>query len=242
VTSERPAIRVNQVGYLPGRPKRATWVTTRAEPAVFEVRTDRGATVHRGETEPWPQRPDPTSGAAVHVIDFGGLADAPGTCRIHVDGQVSHPFPVADGLYAPLGRDALAVFYLLRSGCAIDEVRAPGYGRPAGHVGDTAVPGWTGPDARRLYPDWQPVGRTQRRRRRVRRMPLAARLDAAHAGSGRPAVPGHGVPPGARHRVVADTRLGARGPDNPGAAPAVDRCDAASRGDRRRGCAGVREP
>ena len=47
----------------------------------------------------------------------------------------------------------------------IDDALAPGYGRPAGHVGvppntgDTAVPAWTGPDAERLYPGWREDGR-----------------------------------------------------------------------------------
>ena len=69
------------------------------------------------------------------------------------------------GLYAGLAADALRFFYLQRSGVPIDEARAPGYGRPAGHLGvppntgDTAVPAWTGPDAERLYPGWSERGR-----------------------------------------------------------------------------------
>jgi endoglucanase len=68
-------------------------------------------------------------------------------------------------LYAPLAHDALGLFYLLRPGCPIDDNRVPGYGRPAGHwgvppnQGDTAVAGWTGPEAGRLYPAWEPTGR-----------------------------------------------------------------------------------
>ena len=58
-------------------------------------------------------------------------------------------------------------------------------------------------------------------------MPLGARLDDAHAGADRPPARGHGLPPRARHRMVADPRVAARGPDGPGAAPAVDRCHAA---------------
>ena len=41
----------------------------------------------------------------------------------------------------------------------IDEGRAPGYGRPAGHPGDRSVAAWTGPDAARLYPGWSCPGR-----------------------------------------------------------------------------------
>jgi endoglucanase len=56
-------------------------------------------------------------------------------------------------------RDALAFFYLQRSGIAIDEARAPGYGRPAGHLGDRGVEAWSGRDAERLYPGWSCPGR-----------------------------------------------------------------------------------
>jgi endoglucanase len=76
-----------------------------------------------------------------------------------VEGARSHPFALADGLYRDLARDALAFFYLQRSGIAIDEARAPGYGRPAGHPGDRSVAAWTGPDAARLYPGWSCPGR-----------------------------------------------------------------------------------
>ena len=56
-----------------------------------------------------------------------------------------------------------------------------------------------------------------------RGVPLAARLAAADAGATGPRRRRPGVPPGARHRVVAAGRLAARGPDPAGAAPAVDR-------------------
>ena len=73
--------------------------------------------------------------------------------------SASRLFAVADDVYRPLVRDALAFFYLQRSGIAIDERRAPGYGRPGGHADDVAVEAWTGPDARRLYPGWSCRGR-----------------------------------------------------------------------------------
>jgi endoglucanase len=54
----------------------------------------------------------------------------------------------------------LRFFYLMRSGTPILDRVVPGYGRPAGHLGqppnrgDLEVPAWTGPDAHQLYPDW----------------------------------------------------------------------------------------
>jgi endoglucanase len=164
VLRDRPAIRVNQLGYAPDGPKQATWVTDRIEPAAFSVQAADGAVLLRGTTKPWPDRPEPTSGMAVHVLDFSAARARPDQCRIVAGDGASRPFRIASRLYEPLARDALGLFYLLRSGCPVEDHRAPGYGRPAGHIGqppnrgDTAVAGWTGPDARRLYPDWQPSG------------------------------------------------------------------------------------
>jgi endoglucanase len=152
VLARRPAIRVNQLGYLPGRPMEATLVSDRTEPVPFAVVRDDGVVVRNGVSRPWPVRPDPTSGLPVHVLDLGALGD--GTFRLRAGDAHSHPFRVAPRLYAPLHDDALRFFALLRSGVAID---VPGYERPAGHP-DTAVPAWTGPDAQRLYPGWDDDG------------------------------------------------------------------------------------
>jgi endoglucanase len=153
----RPRVRVNQVGYLPGRPMRATLVVAgRADaPVGFVVRDASGAKVHSGRSQPWPARPEPTSGQWVHVLDFTGL-DATGEgFRVEADGAVSHPFAIDDRLYDPLASDALRFFRLMRCGAPVDD---PVHGRPAGHLGDRAVPAWTGPDAERLYPGWTPTG------------------------------------------------------------------------------------
>ncbi len=157
----RPRVRTNQLGYLPAGPKRATWVTGAVEPAAFAVHGPDGEVVLRGMSEPWPVRPEPSSGMAVHVIDFSSLTRPGEGYRVVAGDDAGHPVRVAHDLYGPFARDALSAFYPLRSGCPIPESRAPGYGRPAGHAGvapnrgDTAVPGWTGPDAERLYPGWR---------------------------------------------------------------------------------------
>jgi endoglucanase len=129
-----------------------------AEPVAFVLAGADGSAVFRGWSRPWPVRPEPTSGQSVHVLDFSPVTAA-GRYRLEVGGHRSHWFRIGADLYDRLGRDALQVFYLLRSGGPIDEKRAPGYGRPAGHTGDKAVAGWSGPDAARLYPGWTPSGR-----------------------------------------------------------------------------------
>ena len=135
----RPAIRVNQLGYLPGAPQRATLVTGATAPLEFTV--SAGEIVWRGWSQPWPQRPEPTSGLAVHVLDFTAACVRGDDVRIRVGETRSHPFRVATDVYERLAVDALRFFRLMR--CA--------------HP-DTAVGAWTGPDAERLYPGWHPTG------------------------------------------------------------------------------------
>ena len=165
VLAGRPAIRINQLGYLPHGPKRATWVTNELLPVEFTVVAADGTVALRGQTQPWEHRPEPTSGQSVHLLDFTDLAATGHGYQVLVGEQRSHRFRIAPDLYEPLARDAFGLFYLLRSGLPIDERRAPGYGHPAGHAGippnkgDTAVPAWTGPEAERLYPGWAPTGR-----------------------------------------------------------------------------------
>jgi endoglucanase len=156
---QRPAVRVNQLGYLPAGPKHAVWVSDVVEPAEFRLRDGAGRAVMQGRTVPWPARPEPTSGLAVHVLDFSPARERGDGFVLDVGGARSHAFAIGDDLYRPLVRDALAFFYLQRSGMAIDEARAPGYGRPAGHPGDASVEAWQGPDAARLYPGWSCPGR-----------------------------------------------------------------------------------
>src|SRR5512133_4248335 len=73
VLGRRPTVRVNQIGYLPHGPKQATWVTDVLLPAEFSIVAADGSVVLRRHTEPWPNRPDATSGQSVQVVDFSGL-------------------------------------------------------------------------------------------------------------------------------------------------------------------------
>jgi endoglucanase len=134
-------VRVNQLGYLPDGPKRATLVSTATAPVPFAVVSRTGDRLWQGRSEPWPVRPEPTSGLAVHVLDFAAAPVVGDGLRIVAGEATSHPFRVADDLYRDLADDALRLFHLLRS-----------------QHDDTAVPGWTGPDAERLYPGWRPEG------------------------------------------------------------------------------------
>src|SRR5207344_2976808 len=96
-----------------------------------------GSTVPRGV--------DPTAALNVHTIDFSTYTTEGTGLTLVADGETSRPFDIGTAAYEQLRKDSLTFFYTNRSGIAIDDSLAPGYGRAAGHVGvppntgDTAV-------------------------------------------------------------------------------------------------------
>ncbi|ADG74413.1 glycoside hydrolase family 9 [Cellulomonas flavigena DSM 20109] len=152
-----PRVRVNQVGYLPFGPKRATLVTDATEAVAWQLLGADGDEVADGESQ--PVGADASSGENVHVIDFSDVTATGEGLTLVADGETSHPFAIDADLYAQLRYDALNYFYLARSGIDIEaSIVGEEYAREAGHVGvapnqgDTEVPcigprdyydGWT---------------------------------------------------------------------------------------------------
>jgi endoglucanase len=135
-----PGVLVNQLGYLPARPKVATVRTDAVAPLEWSLRGAGGAVVARGKTVPFGL--DRPSGDAVHVVDFS-MVRTPGEGYVlEVAGARSHPFAIRADLYHKLKLDALAYFYQTRSGVPIEMPYAgdPQWARPAGHTSDAAVP------------------------------------------------------------------------------------------------------
>ncbi|HWR85170.1 MAG TPA: glycoside hydrolase family 9 protein, partial [Rhodoglobus sp.] len=154
-----PRVRVNQVGYLPDAPKRATLVTEATDPVEFEVR-DGDEVVATGTSTVYGT--DDMAGLPVHILDFSELTAA-GTYTVAADGEESYEFRIGGDLYQQLRYDALNYFYLARSGIEIDGgIVGPEYAREAGHIGvapnlgDTAVPCLTAEEdgAFWSYGDW----------------------------------------------------------------------------------------
>ncbi|GAA1777679.1 cellulase [Luedemannella helvata] len=128
-----PRVRVNQVGYLPHGPKNATLVTDRPAGIAFELRDAKGKVVHRGRSK--PAGVDASSGVATHTISFSAYTKAGTGFTLVADGETSHPFDISPAAYDKLRADTLSAFYPQRSGIEIKDSVAPGYARPAGHVG-----------------------------------------------------------------------------------------------------------
>ncbi|WP_455709459.1 glycoside hydrolase family 9 protein [Kitasatospora indigofera] len=140
-----PAVRVNQLGYLPDGPKRATVVSSATTPLGWQLRDAAGQVAATGSTV--VHGADPASGDPTHLVDFSAYTGTGTGFTLVVNGQAGYPFDISAGLYDGLRADSLSFFYQQRSGIAIDPALAgAGYGRPAGHLGvapnqgDVAVP------------------------------------------------------------------------------------------------------
>ncbi|MFD7014703.1 glycoside hydrolase family 9 protein [Streptomyces sp. NPDC059928] len=138
-------VRVNQLGYLPDGPKRATVVSSATEPLPWQLRDSSGVVVSSGTTT--VHGADQASGQSTHLVDFGAYTATGTGFTLAVDGRTSHPFDISASLYDGLRADSMSFFYQQRSGIAIDAALAgDAYARPAGHVGvapnkgDTSVP------------------------------------------------------------------------------------------------------
>jgi endoglucanase len=140
-----PPIRVNQVGYVPGLPKKASVASDSTEPLQWTLKNAAGTTVATGQTV--PKGFDAASGENVHVADFSSY-DQEGTgYTLTVGADTSFPFDISSTALTDLRYDSLAFFYHQRSGTPIEEQYVGAeYARPAGHVnvapnqGDDNVP------------------------------------------------------------------------------------------------------
>ena len=131
-------INMNQLGFLPADPKRAIVAAKAPGPADWQVIDATGKVVLRGRMPPGV--PDAASGDRVHPIRFDALA-VPGTYRLRVADVTSGTFTIGRGVYAPLARDALSIFYHQRAGTPIAAQHAGGarWARAAGHSPEIAT-------------------------------------------------------------------------------------------------------
>ena len=140
-----PRVRVNQLGYLPDGPKRATLVTDQDESVSWQLRDGDDEVIATGGSSPAGE--DPSAGLAVHTIDFSDHTEVGTGYTLRADGEESYPFDISGELYAALRYDALNIYYLQRSGTAIEAIEDDGqlknqeHERPAGHTSEF-VPPW----------------------------------------------------------------------------------------------------
>jgi len=143
------AVRVNQLGYLPGYHKLATVKTPAQAPLDWQIVDASGKAVQSGKSRPFGE--DRAAGELVQQIDFSPFQTPGRGYKLVVGKDESLPFDIADDLYQKLKVDALGFFYHQRAGI---EIAMPFAGdasrtRPAGHPGDRSVA--CGPEAKCSY-------------------------------------------------------------------------------------------
>jgi endoglucanase len=101
-----PNVLVNQLGYLPGAAKLATFKTAGKEPTEWQLADSSRAVVATGKTTPFGL--DGASGDSVQLIDFSSFAKAGQGFTLRVGNDTSHPFDIAPDIYGKVKYDALA--------------------------------------------------------------------------------------------------------------------------------------
>ncbi len=134
-------IRVNQLGYFPSGPKKATLNLQGQEistPLTWKLINSTGEVVATGKTI--PSGSDHSSGENVHIIDFTGYTAYGKDYQLVVGNAVSHKFDITQDLYSNMKYDSLKYFYHARSSIKIEMPYCveSQWARPAGHADDTA--------------------------------------------------------------------------------------------------------
>lgn len=134
VQDQGPAVKVNQLGYLPTGPKRATLITQSKTPVNWTLVNNDGAMVSKGYSVVFGN--ETSSGLNAHTIDFSSYTQEGTGYTVAIGtGDTSFPFAISATLYDSLRQDSMQFFYQQRSGIAIDaELAGTQYARPAGHL------------------------------------------------------------------------------------------------------------
>jgi endoglucanase len=147
-------IRVNQLGYFPDGPKKATLNLKGEEISsslTWNLKNSVGSVVATGKTIPMGN--DHSSGENVHTIDFSTYSGYGKDYQLVVGNAVSYKFDIAYDLYSQMKYDSLKYFYHARSAIKVELPYCVDskWSRPAGHMKDIATlkpgTGHTGPEA-----------------------------------------------------------------------------------------------
>lgn len=108
--------RVNQLGYLPGGVKIASFKTAESRPQYWELHHD-GKVRARGKTS--RAAVDVASGDRLQQIDFSAVTATGSGFTLKVGAESSHAFSISSTVFQSPLYDALKYFYHNRSGIAI---------------------------------------------------------------------------------------------------------------------------
>lgn len=141
-----PLLSVNQTGYFVNGEKTASLASDATQPLAWSLVDQSGVVLLEGQSV--VKGSDAASGDHLHIIDFSVFNTPGNNYRIVTDDLESVPFDISNDIYSQLKNDALAYFYLNRSGIAIDSAYAgEQWARPAGHLTDNVISCYKGVDA-----------------------------------------------------------------------------------------------
>ena len=138
-----PVINANLVGYYPNSPKVAAFHHESEYPITWTL-VQGGKIKVFGKTKVVGD--DRSSGDHVHQIDFSEFEELGEDYKLEIEALESEPFTISYSIYKDLKTDAMAYFYLNRSGLEIEEAYAGDWARPAGHLTDNEVTCFEGED------------------------------------------------------------------------------------------------
>lgn len=140
-----PAIKVNQVGYLPDGPKVATLLAPDTAPVQWQLRDSANNVIASGMSKVFGN--DTATRQNTHTIDFTSYAAVGSGYTLTTSSAASYPFTISESIYVPLRQDSMQFFYQQRSGIEIlASLVGSQYARPAGHLnippntGDVVTP------------------------------------------------------------------------------------------------------
>lgn len=153
ISSSAGDIRINQLGYFPAGPKKATLSLGKEgipNPLTWNLKNSTGDIVATGKTT--PAGVDHSSGENVHIIDFSTYSGYGRDYQLFVGEAASFKFDITYDLYSQMKYDSLKYFYHARSGIKIEMPYCveSKWARPAGHLRDIAAlkpgSGYAGPE------------------------------------------------------------------------------------------------
>ncbi len=143
---------VNQIGYLPGRPKVASVSVSARSFRVRSLATN-AVVFDAGLSAP---HADPASGDTIRQADFSALR-TPGQYRIELDsGAQGDPFHVGRDIYAQALELTMRSFYGQRCGCAVN--LDPQHSHPQCHMESAFHPSSGKTGASTYYGGWHDAG------------------------------------------------------------------------------------
>jgi endoglucanase len=144
VVNIETAINVNQTGYFPNGPKIAVFHHESQDPIAWQLLDSLGKVLAEGNSTVIGD--DASSGDFVHQIEFSEVAESGFNYRLETGDLTSSPFDISNNIYGRLKEEALAYFYLNRSGIELLPEYAGDWARPAGHLTDDNVTCFDGED------------------------------------------------------------------------------------------------